>query len=122
MRRSFALVCLFGIGCGYGTAPDTDAAQALVLRLHSNVDTIVDVDQQPEYATIAKIPGREAGNAHQDKSAACGVRVRFQWRDGGRTTHDDWVVWVTSDHKAVGWSSNTKGDNWREYVRSFAVE
>ena len=120
MRRSFVLLCLFGIGCGYGTAPDTDAAQAFVLGLHSNVDTIVNVDPEPEYAPVPKIPKRNVGSTHPDTPAACAVRVRFHWRDGGRTTHDDWVVWVTSDHKAVGWSSNADGDNWRRYVRSFA--
>jgi hypothetical protein len=35
-----------------------------------------------------------------DRPAACGVPVRY--RDGGRTTSDDWVVRVTSDHKAIG--------------------
>jgi hypothetical protein len=120
MRRSLALLCLFGIGCEYGTAPDTDAAQAFVLRLHSNVDTIVNVDPEPEYAAIPNIPTRRAASASEEKPAACGVRVKFHWQDGGRTTHDDWVVWVTSDHKAVGWSSNADGDNWRPYVRSFA--
>jgi hypothetical protein len=114
MRRSFVLVCLVGIGCGTASQPDTDAAREFVRNLYSNVETVLDVDEEPEYAAIANIPTRRAG------SAACGVRVKFLWRDGNRTTHDDWVVWVTSDHKAIDWSSNAGGDNWRQYVRSVA--
>jgi hypothetical protein len=124
MRRSLVLVCLFAIGCGYATAPDTVAAQGYVLRLHSNVDTIVDVDQQPEYAAISNIPGREVGwtRPSPERPAACGVRVTFHWQDGSRKTHDDWIVWVNDDHKAVGWSSNPKRDQWREYVQSVAAK
>jgi hypothetical protein len=121
MRRSFALLCLFGVGCGYATAPDTDAAQAFVLRQYSNVDTIVNVDHQPEYANISRIPTGSGGNRWRDTPAACGIRVKFHWHDGGRTTHDDWLVWVASDHKALSWTSNPKGDNWREYVQSLAA-
>jgi hypothetical protein len=84
------------------------------------VDTTLDLVDEPEYATIPKIPKRNPKNPAPDRSAACGVRVKFTWRDGSRTTHDDWVVWVTSDHKAVGWTDAHGGDNWRRYVQSFA--
>jgi hypothetical protein len=116
MRRAIVLVCLFAIGCATGPNPDTEAARDLVRRSYSNpaIELVLDVDEQPEYAAIAKIPTRNAG------SAACGVRVRFQWRDGNRTMHDDWLVWVTDDHKAIGWTGNPERDNWREYVRSLA--
>jgi hypothetical protein len=40
--------------------------------------------------------------------------------DTDKKIQDDWVVWVTSNHKAVDWSGNADGDNWRQYVRSFA--
>jgi hypothetical protein len=122
MRRSLALLCLFGIGCGNSSAPDTDAAQEFVRSRYANVETLLDVDQSPEYATIPNIPTKRVGSASQVRPAACGVRVRFHWRDGSRTTHDDWVVWVTDDHKAIGWSGNADGDNWRRYVRSFAKQ
>jgi|SRR5579864_981272 len=120
MRRSFALVLLFGIGCGSATNPDSVAAREYVRSLYSNVETEVDVVGEPEYASIPKIPVRGIGIAPADRPAACGVRVKFLYRDGGRTTHDDFVIWVTSDHKAISWSSNADGDNWRQYVRSFA--
>jgi hypothetical protein len=48
------------------------------------------------------------------------VRVRFTWKDENRTTHDDMVVWVSGDHKAVGWSNNPNGDRWRQFVQSVA--
>src|ERR1700737_3914064 len=40
-----------------------------------------------------KVPKKGGGNSPPDRPAACGVRVRFRYRDGGRTTSDDWVVW-----------------------------
>jgi hypothetical protein len=46
--------------------------------------------------------------------------VRFRLRDGGRTTNDNAVVWVTGDHNAVDWTGNPDGDNRRQYVRRFA--
>jgi hypothetical protein len=119
MRRSIALVFLFLAGCAASTEPDTDAARAYVRSGYSNVDIVLDVEE-PEYATIPKIPRDHLASSVPDRSAACGVRVRFTWRDGNRTTHDDWVVWVTSDHKAVGWSGNPDRDKWRQYVRSVA--
>jgi hypothetical protein len=119
MRRSFALVFLFVVGCGTATNPDMVAARELVRSLYSSVDPVLVVDG-PEYAAIPKIPKKGAGKSPADRPAACGVRVKFVWQDGGRTTHDDWVVWVTSDHKAIDWSGNADGDNWRQYVRSFA--
>jgi hypothetical protein len=74
----------------------------------------------PEYAAIPKLPGGHNARLSKDRPVACGILIRFRWRDGSRTTHDDWVVWVTSDHKAVDWSGNEGGDKWRPNVRSFA--
>jgi hypothetical protein len=122
MRRSFALVFLFGIGCGTASNPDTLAAREHVRSFYSSPAITLDItlNEEPEYAAIPKIPKKGVGSSPADRPAACGVRVRFRHRDGGRTTSDDWVVWVTSDHKAIDWSGNPDGDNWRQYVRSFA--
>ena len=126
MRRSMVLVFLFAAGCGTETAPnlDTPAAREFVRSFYSSPAITLDItlDEEPEYATIPKIPRDHLASSVPDRSAACGVRVRFSYRDGNRTTHDDWVVWVTSDHKAVGWSGNPDGDKWRQYVRSFAKQ
>ena len=121
MRRFLALGLLFTAGCGTETKLDTDAAREFVRRSYSNpaISLEITLDEEPEYANLPKIP-RGSNGTLSDKSAACGVRVRFTWRDEGRTTHDDWVVWVTSDHKAIDWVGNPERDNWRKYVRSFA--
>ena len=124
MQRSMILGFLFVAGCGIaanpdpGPNPDVVAAQEFVRRLNRFAE--FDLVDEPEYAAIPKIPKRGGGNAPADRPAACGVRVRFHYEDGSRTTRDDWVVWVTNDHKAVDWSGNADGDNWRQYVRSFA--
>ena len=122
MRRSVALLLLFVVGCGTSSEPDTDAAREHVRSFYSSPAITLDItlNEEPEYATIPKIPRDHLANSVPDRSAACGVRVWFTWRDGNRTTHDDWVVWVTSDHKAVGWSGNPGGDKWRQYVQSVA--
>jgi hypothetical protein len=124
MRRSVALFLLFVVGCGTSSKPDTDAAREKVRSFYSSPAISLDItlNEEPEYAAIPKIPRDHLARSVPDRSAACGVRVRFTWRDGNRTTHDDWVVWVTSDHKAVGWSGNPAGDNWRQFVRSFATK
>jgi hypothetical protein len=118
MRRSFALLLLFGIGCGTESAPDTNAAQEFVRRVNRFAEP--DLVEDPEYADIPNIPMKGEGTWDPAKPAACGVRVKFHWRDEKRTTHDDWVVWVTSDHKAIGWTDRAGGDNWRAFVQSFA--
>jgi hypothetical protein len=117
-----ACVALSVAGCGSTSKPDTDAAREFVRTVYSNpaIDVDVTLVEEPEYAAIPKIPRERLASSVPDRSAACGVRVRFSWRDENRTTHDDMVVWVTSDHKAVGWSSNPDRDNWRQYVRSVA--
>jgi hypothetical protein len=120
MRQSFALLFLFVIGCGTTSKPDTDAAREFLRRCNAYAENVL--VEEPEYAVIPNIPKRGVGNSRPDRPAACGVRVRFSYRDGSRTTRDDWVIWVTSDHKAIDWSGNADGDNWRGYVRSFAKE
>jgi hypothetical protein len=113
MRRLMALLALCVAGCGTDSSQDMAAAQAYIRNMYSNVETTIVAVEEPEYATVSKIPKKGA-------TAACGVRVRFKWRDENRTTHDDWIVWVTSDHQAVAWSSIADGNNWRQYVRSCA--
>jgi hypothetical protein len=124
MRRLTALVFLFVAGCGSGTAAKLDmaAAREFVQSRYSNpaISLEFNLVEAPEYVTLPKIPRDHIAAGFPDRSAACGVRIRFTWREGNRTTHDDWVVWVNSDHKAVGWSSNAGGDTWREYVRTLA--
>src|SRR5947209_12960885 len=122
MRRSSVLVSLFVVGCATSSKPDMEAAREFVRSFYSSPAITLDIslDEEPEYATIPKIPRDHLASSVPDRSAACGVRVRFTWRDGSRTTRDDWVVWVASDHKAVGWSGNADGDKWRQYVRSVA--
>ncbi len=122
MRRSVALLLLFVAGCGTSSKPDTNAAREYVRSAYSSPAITLDItlSDEPEYATIPKIPRDHLASSVPDRSAACGVRVRFTWRDRTRTTHDDWVVWVTSDHKPVGWSGNPDGDEWRQFVRSVA--
>ena len=119
MQRSIALVFLFAVGCARAPNPDTGAAEKYVRNNYANVQITDIASEEPEYATVSKVP---AGHRTKpsNKPVACGVRVRFTWRDGNRTTHDDWVVWVTSDHHAVDWSGNPDGDKWRQYVRSCA--
>ena len=124
MQQSVALSLLFVAGCGTSSKPETSAARELVRSFYSSPAITLDITrcEEPEYATIPKIPRDHLANSVPDRSAACGVRVGFTWRDGGRTTHDDWVVWVTSDNKAVGWSGNPDGDKWRQYVQSVATK
>jgi hypothetical protein len=88
--------------------------------MYSNVELDVTLVEDPEYAAIPKIPRDHLAKSAPDRSAACGVRVRFTWTAMNRTTHDDWVVWVSSDHKAVGFSGNADGEKWRQTVRSVA--
>src|SRR4051794_9101551 len=100
MRQSIALLFLvfvFVLGCGTSSKPDTDAARQFVRKSYANADTLVyDLVESPEYATIAKIPRDHIASGFPDRSAACGVRIQFTWRNGGSTTHDDCVVWVSS--------------------------
>jgi hypothetical protein len=111
-------------GCGTDSTAKLDTAAALefVRSFYSNPAITLDitVDDEPEYAAIPKIPRNRLARSVPDRSAACGVQVQFTYRDGNRTTHDAWVVWVSSDHKAVGWSDPPDRKNWRRYVRSLA--
>jgi hypothetical protein len=117
-----SVVSLFVAGCANSSKPDTDAAREFVRRFYSagHITLQFDLVEEPEYATIQKIPRDHTASAYPDRSADAAVRIRFTWRDGNRTTHDDMVVWVSSEHKAVGWSNNQDGDKWREHVRSCA--
>jgi hypothetical protein len=119
MRRSIALVLLFVAGCGSGSSLDTAAAEKFVRSSYSNVDMVDLKVEGPEYATVSTIPESHRTKP-ADKPAACAVRVKFTWRDENRTTHDDWVVWVTGDHQVIDRTGNGDGDNWRQHVRAIA--
>lgn len=127
MRRSIAFVMLLSVaslllaGCGKSQA-DIEAARQEVQHFYnaSHVTLEIFPIEAPEYAVVPKIPRDHLASWAADRAAACGVRVQFVWRTGNSTTQDDWVVWVSSDHKAIGFSSNPGGDNWREFVRSVA--
>jgi hypothetical protein len=125
VRRAIVLVFLaflFVTGCGRSSKPDTDAARAFVRRYYSSshISFEFDLVEGPEYATIPRIPRDLIESGYPDKPADGGVRVRFTWREENRTTHDDVIVWLSSDHKAVGWSRNPRGDRWRQFVQSIA--
>jgi hypothetical protein len=111
---------LFAAGCGSSAKVDTDAAQELLRKMHSNEVLTIHVVEGPEYADIPRVPEGRGGKLSADKPAACGVRIKFTSQQENRTTHDDWVIWVSADHKAVSWVGNPKGDDWRPYVQSFA--
>jgi hypothetical protein len=119
MKKGIAFVFLCVAGCGSGSNPDTAAVEKYIRNSHANVELVKIEVEDPEYGTFSKVPDSHRTKP-ADKPAACGVRVRFHWKDGSRTTHDDRVVWVTSDHQPVDWSGNPEGDNWRKYVRSLA--
>jgi hypothetical protein len=124
MRRSIIVLLLFVAGCGKDTAPDTAAARAFVRSKYSasHITLTYDLVEEPEYATIPKIPRDHIAPGFPDRAAACGVRVKFTWKTGNSTTRDDWIVWVSSDHKGVGFSPNPSGDNWRQLVQSAATK
>jgi hypothetical protein len=117
MRRSIAILFLVVGGCAKAPNPDPVAAEAYVRRNYANAQITEMASEEPEYATVSKVSGGHRTKP-SDKPIACGVRVRFTWRDGTPTTHDDWVVWLTNDHQAVDWNGNPDGDKWRQYVRS----
>ena len=128
MKTKFACAvatcaALFTAGCmetpDHAAAADQAAAEACVRNAYSNVEMVKIAVEEPEYAAVSKVPDSHRTKP-ADSPATCGVRVRFTWRDENRTTHDDWVVWVTSDHKMIDWSSNPVGDKWRQYVQSAA--
>ncbi len=116
-----ACAALFLAGCG-GSKAETDAAREYVHKYYSNpgIDFTINQIDEPEYAAIAKIPRDHLASTAADRSAACGVRVKFTWVDGSRTTHDDWIVWLGSDHQPVGFTGNGSGDKWREFVQAAA--
>ncbi len=123
MRRlSTLLLLIVPFACGCGTAAqDVAAAKQFVKGFYSNPGIVFQVDKTegPEYAKIERIPRDQIAKGYPDRSAACAVRVWFTWRDGGRTTHDSWIVWVSKDHKGVGYS-NPKTEPLRQYVKSVA--
>jgi len=126
MRRLIALVFLFALlatGCGTSSQQDITAAKEYVRSLYSRSDITFTFDkvEGPEYAAVARIPWGTSGR-RVDKSAACAVRVWFTWHEEGRTTHDHSIVWVTSDHKAIGWGGDPNGQDWRKYVQSLAKQ
>ena len=120
MRRSIAVVVFFFVGCS-GPNADTAAVEKYLRSTHANADVFqIDKLEGPEYVAGVKVPDSHRSKKSDNKPAACGVRVRFTWKDGSRTTHDNQIVWVSSDHEVVDWSGNPEGDNWRNYVRSLA--
>jgi SLA1 homology domain 1, SHD1 len=125
MRRLIVLMPLlvsFLCGCG-SAAQDVSAAREYVKRSYSNpgIDLKVDKVEGPEYANVEKIPRDHIAQGHPDRSAACAVRVWFTWRDGRSTVHDSWIVWVSKDHKGVGFSDPSR-DEWRNLVKSVAKQ
>jgi len=125
MRQPIVLLLLlvpFLCGCG-SAAKDVAAAREFVKGLYSNpaIDFKVDKVEGPEYANVARIPRDQIAQGYPDRSAACAVRVWFTWRDGRSTVHDSWIVWVSKDHKAVGFS-NPSRDEWRNFVKSVAKQ
>ena len=123
MPRAIALVvvgCVFLSGCENTVMLDTAAARQYIQKSYTNGALDITLDQQPEYAAIPKIPRDHIAKGYLDRAAACGVRAKFTYRDDHGTRHDDWVVWVSNDHKAVGWSGNPGKDNWRQFVQSAA--
>jgi hypothetical protein len=129
MRRSIAPVCLLFLGtflvagCRSPKA-DIEAGREYVRHWYCAFHITLDffATEAPEYADIPKIPRDHLAIWAADRSAACGVRVQFIWRTGNSTTQDDWIVWVSSEHKAVGWSGNPRGDDWRQFVKSVAKQ
>ncbi|HVS37620.1 MAG TPA: hypothetical protein VMS17_18805 [Gemmataceae bacterium] len=119
MRWSIGLAFLFAVGCESGPNPDAVAAEKYVRSCYSNVEIVRIETEAPEYAAVSKIVDGSRTKP-LDKPAACAVRVRFTWQEENRTTHDDWVVWVTSEHKAIAWTGNANRDQWRPYVQSCA--
>jgi hypothetical protein len=125
MRRLIALLLLlvpFLCGCG-SAAQDVAAAKQFVEGCYSTpaIDFKVDKVEGPEYAQVERIPRDRLAKEAPDRSAACAVRVWFTWRDGGRTTHDSWIVWVSKDHKGVGVSDPSR-EEWRKFVKSVATQ
>jgi hypothetical protein len=126
MRRLIFLICLILPALGCGTAEqDIEAARQQVRKMYArNGGLEFNLIEGPEYADIPKIPRDHLASWAADRSAACGVRIKFTWsQEIGwefRTTQDDWVVWVSKDHKPVGYSANGRGDDWRQLVHSAA--
>jgi len=124
MRRIIILL-LFVVpcisGCGRSPRQDIAAAREFIKGFYSNPAIAFNVDkvEGPEYAKIERIPRDHIAQGYPDRSAACAVKVWFTWRDGGLTTHDSWVVWVSQDHKGVGFS-NPGDKEWRKWVKSVA--
>src|SRR5688572_15061556 len=118
MRRSLALMFLFLAGCGPAIQADLEAAKERVRKSYSasHITRQFDLVEGPEYADIPRIPRDDLAPSAADRAAACGVRVKFTYRYDNTTVKDDWVVWVSNEHKAVGWSGNPSGDNWRQFV------
>lgn len=121
MRRPLILLLLFVAGCGNSAMYDVPAARAYVRGKYSadHITFTFELVEEPEYATIAKIPRDYIAAGYPDRAAACGVRIKFSWKTENRTTHEDWIVWVSSEHKAVGFSRNEHGDKWREFVQTW---
>src|SRR6266496_1698426 len=93
MRRLIALSMLFApflVSCGTTSSQDIAAAREYVHSIYSNPDITFTVTrvEGPEYATVPKIPRDHIASVSQDRSAACAVRVWFDWRDEHRNAHE----------------------------------
>ena len=121
-RLILALFLFVPLLAGCGKTKDVAAAKEFVHHFYTNPDIIFEINRVdgPEYVEVPKIPRDHIAKGYPDKSAACAARVWFTWREGKSTSRADMLVWVGSDHKAVGWSINPDGDNWRKYVHSLA--
>jgi len=126
MRRFSVLVgtlvvpgLLFLAGCSASARQDVAVAREYVQSFYTDRGTCeITRVERPEYVAVTQIPWGGSGTM-KDRSAACAVRVSFTWQFEDRTTRDTWLVWVSSDHQAVGWGGTVGGD-WRKYVRSMA--
>src|SRR4029453_2074750 len=124
LRLIVLLLLLVPFQCGCGSAAqDVAAAREFVKGFYSNpaIDFKGDKVEGPEYANVERIPRDQIAKGYPDRSAACAVRVWFTCRDGRSTTHDSWIVWVSKDHKGVGFS-NPSRDEWRNFVKLVAKE
>src|SRR5262245_43650544 len=102
MRRLILLGCLIALlASGCSRSKDIAAATEKAHGMYPNPDCHFEVTKidGPEYADVPKIPRDHIAQGWPDRSAACAVRVWYQWRDGKSVNSGDMLIWVGSDHK-----------------------